>query len=211
MFWMAAICIIFSAGCGKEGTGKYKAEGYVYLLNTTQKVSNVPVIMTVCHHTGTRCIYDFVTKTYTDANGYYFISGNRIEGGSLNIEVGYNDKTTGTPPVNNLYPNKILKHDFYVQALRYVSTRFIVQPQNRNYALLSINSGYYSAKKEIFRYATTTIDTTLVFKYIANNPVNLSVILQNENTTTPRYSDSLVYFKDIGVPPKDTSFIWRIP
>lgn len=209
-FWVASICIIFTVGCRKDAI-KYEAEGYVYLINTSQTVSNIPVIMTVCHHTGTRCIYDFVTKTYTDENGYYFISGTRENGGSLSIEVGDNDKTFGTPPIPEIiYPNKVLRYDFNVEAARYVTTRFIVQPKNRNFASLSINSGYYSAARAIFRNATTTIDTTLKFKYVANSPVTLNVLLQNENTTTPLYSDSLVYFKDLGTPLGDTTLIWRV-
>lgn len=210
-FLIATICTIFMVGCRKAGNAKYQAEGYVYLINSTQTVSNVPVVMTVCHHTGTRCVYDFVTKTYTDADGYYFISGKRENGGSLSIEVGSNDKTFGSPPINEiLYPNKILRKDFYVEAARYVTARFIVQPQNRNFAELSINSGIYSGTKELFRNATTEIDTTLKYKYVANNRVNLKVLLQNENTTTHVYTDSLIYFKDLGVPLSDTNIIWIV-
>lgn len=211
-FLVATICTIFIVGCRKEGNAKYEAEGYVYLINSTQTVSNVPVVMVVCHHTGTRCVYDVVTKTYTDANGYYFISGKREDGGSLSIEVGYNDKTFGTPPINEiLYPNKTLRHDFYVEAARYVTARFIVQPQNRNFAYLSVNSGLYSGAIALFRNATTAIDTTLKYKYVANTRVTLKVLLQNENTTTHVYTDSLIYFKDLGVPLSDTNIIWIVP
>lgn len=207
---MATICLFFAVGCAKEPSYKFRAEGYVYLTNSTQTVSNVPVVMTVCLHTGTRCIYEFVSKTYTDANGYYSIYGS-IRKGSMNIEVGNNDKTFGTYPINNLNSGKIFKHNFYVEAARYVTTRFIVEPQNRNYALVSINSGYYSAAKAVYHNRTTTIDTTLKFKYVANNRVTLNVVLQNKNASAPLYSDSLVYFKDLGIPDKDTSLIWRIP
>ncbi len=210
LFLTATIYLLFVVGCSKEPSSKYRAEGYVYLTNSTQTVSNVPVVMTVCLHTGTRCIYDFVSKTYTDANGYYSIYGS-IRKGSMNIEVGNNDKTFGTYPINNLNPGKIFKHNFYVDAARYVTTRFIVEPQNRNYALVSINSGYYSAARAIYHNRTTTIDTTLKFKYVANSRVTLNVVLQNKNATAPLYSDSLDYFKDLGIPDKDTSLIWRIP
>lgn len=211
-FLIATLCTIFIGGCRKEGNARYEAEGYVYLINSTQTVSNIPVVMTVCYHTGTRCVYDIVTKTYTDANGYYFISGKRENEGSLSIEVGNNDKTFGTPPIDEiLYPNKILKKDFYVEAARYVTARFIVQPQNRNFAYLSVNSGLYGGAKALFRNATTVIDTTLKYKYAANTQVNLKVLLQNENTTTHVYTDSLIYFKDLGVPLRDTNIIWIVP
>jgi hypothetical protein len=208
---LASFCITFCLSCSKESSGRYKAEGYVYFTNTTTPVGNVPVVMSECHHTGTRCVYTFVTKTHTDANGYYSISESGNNRGALSIEVGYNDQTFGSGSVILVNPNKIIRHDFYVDAARYVTARFIVQPQNRNYALLSIKSGYYSAVSAIFRDATNTIDTTLKFKYAAGNPVTLNVLLQNKNTVPPINSDSLLYSKHLGIPANDTSLVWIVP
>ena len=130
----------------------------------------------------------------------------------MSIEVGNHDSIFGTPPSPAiLYPNRVLRQDFYVEQARYVTARFIVEPQNRNFALLSINSGYYSSKNEVFRNITTTIDTIIKYKYVANSPVNLKVLLQNQNPVTQVYSDSLEFFKDLGIPLKDTSLIWIVP
>ena len=209
---LAFILIIITAGCRKENNRNYKAEGYVYLINSRKAVSNAPVVMIECKFSGTRCMYEFVTRTYTDSNGYYFISGKTKNGGSMSIEVGNHDSIFGTPPSPAiLYPNRVLRQDFYVEQARYVTARFIVEPQNRNFALLSINSGYYSSKNEVFRNITTTIDTIIKYKYVANSPVNLKVLLQNQNPVTQVYSDSLEFFKDLGIPLKDTSLIWIVP
>lgn len=208
---IASFCITCCLSCSKEGSSRYSAEGYVYFTNTTIPVSNVPVVMTECLFTGTRCIYSFVTKTHTDANGYYFISETGKNRGALSIEVGYNDQTFGTGPIIIVNPNKILRQDFYVEAARYITTRFIVQPQNRNYALLSIKSGFYSAVSAVFRDATNTIDTILKFKYAAGSPVTLNVLLQNKNLLPPANSDSLVYFKNLGIPANDSSLVWIVP
>ena len=204
MLWL--LC----AGCTKETHSRYKAEGFVYEKGTTKKLSNVPIILSECHFTGTRCVYSTISIAYTDANGYYKISGNPQKG-ALYIEAGTSEKTFGTPKVNGFRGGEVFHHDFYVEIASYITTRFIVQTQNRNFALVSTEWGVYAATRALFRNPPAFIDTTFRSKIFPGSEVRLAVTLRNENMGNPSFSDSLLYSKIIGVLNRDTTVVWIVP
>ncbi len=202
--------IFMFLGCTKEKTGLYEAEGFVYEFNSNRPLSNVPIIMSECNHNGTRCIYSFVTKTFTDEKGFYKISGRPNKNGSISIEVGSSDKAFGTREVSVIYPNKVFKHDFFAYPAIYLSARFIVQTQNRNFVYSSIISSGYSAGGAVLRNPPNVYDTTLRLKLMPNSPVSLQVTLRNENGINIP-SDSLIYLKDLSFITRDTSVLWNVP
>ena len=210
------VCTIFCllvAGCTKENSTLYKAEGNVYEVGTSRGISNIPVIMSECDHTGTRCVYTTIATTYTDGSGHYKISGRRSTG-SINIEVGFNDKTYGTPEVNRFRAGEVFYHDFFVEMAAYVSARFILQTQNRNYAILSLKTGPYSNLSAIRRNPPAVWDTTMRFRFApgANGAQILQeVFLRNEIAGNPPYSDTLNCSRNLGMLRRDTSVVWIVP
>ena len=204
MLWL--LC----AGCTKETHSRYKAEGFVYEKGTTKKLSNVPIILSECHFTGTRCVYATISIAYTDANGYYKISG-IPQKGAVHIEAGTSERIFGTWEVNGFRGGEVFHHDFYVDVANYITSRFIVQTQNRNFASVSTEWGLYAASRAIFRNPPTSIDTFLRSKVPSGSEVRMAVTLGNENMGNPPLSAPLLYSKIIGVLNRDTTVVWIVP
>lgn len=210
---MVVYCIIYLSlfnSCSKEKGSLHRAEGYVYENITAKPVSNIPIYMYECNHTGTRCVYTFISEAYTDANGFYKISGRSKENGSLYIEVGNNEKTFPSTEIY-VHPTQRLVHNFTVDKAVYVTTRFIVQPLNRSFMQVSIRSGIYSAASAIFRNSNSIVDTTLKFKTSLNSEVRMETFAANQVCGNIPFCDSVFFNRFIGIVTKDTSTIWRVP
>ncbi len=201
------LMLVSLLGCVKDNTNSHNAEGYVYETDSRKPISGVPIYMSECEFTGTRCSYNSVGKTFTDANGHYKISARPQGRGSIYIEVGNNEKTFPSTEILSP-PNKTLTYNFYVDKAIYVTARFVLQPLNRNFVQVSVRYGYYSAASAIIRNSTTIIDTTVRLKTKLNTEVRLEVNARNETNGYDPYSDSLLFTRSIGNVVRDTSVIW---
>ncbi len=206
--FVGILLLVLFCACKKHY--EYRAEGYVYKKGTTTPISDVPIIMAECNHTGTRCQYSTIATTKTDVNGYYRILGNN-NSGSVSIEVAHNEKTFGSNEVNGFRYKEIFYHNFYVDVAQKLTARFIIQTQNRNFVRPTVSVLPYGNAGAIFRNPAALIDTTISARFVSGSEVLLTVFLRNENPTAPVYSDTLFYQRNLGVLEKDTSLVWIVP
>jgi hypothetical protein len=203
----AIVLSVSLQACTKDSSNVKKAEGFVLNYYTGQPIQNAAVYLNECRHTGTRCTWEFVAKTFTDANGYYAISGKQKEG-ALYITVGTDERIINSEEF--LVGEGIFRQDFRVYYARYITTRFLVNMQGRNMALLSFEANTYKFNGSRSVTSSAIFDTTITAKTTERNEVNLLATI-GRLTTSGDITDTLMYMKPLGTINRDTSVTWQIP